>query len=147
MIANRYRVLGLIGEGGMGAVYVAEHLLIGRKVALKRLHPELMGDPKAVARFQREARAAAAIGHEHIVEVIDLGFGEDEAPFLVMEYLRGSSLAEVLRKSGKLEPRRACHIAGQLLAALSAVHARGIVHRDLKPDNILLTQRRGTPTS
>ncbi|HEY8427228.1 MAG TPA: serine/threonine-protein kinase, partial [Sandaracinaceae bacterium] len=145
VIANRYRVLGLIGEGGMGAVYVAEHLMIGRKVALKRLHPELMGDAKAVARFQREARAAAAIGNEHIVEVLDLGFGEDQAPFLVMEYLRGSSLASVLRRERRLEPRRACHIVGQLLAALSAVHARGIVHRDLKPDNIILTHRRGDP--
>ncbi len=143
VIAGRYRVLGLIGEGGMGAVYVAEHLMIGRKVALKRLHPELMDDAKAVARFQREARAAAATGHEHIVEVIDLGFGEDHAPFLVMEYLRGQSLAELLRKEERLAPERACRIVGQLLAALSAVHLRSIVHRDLKPDNIILTHRRG----
>jgi serine/threonine protein kinase len=141
-IAGRYRVLALVGEGGMGAVYVAEHLMIGRKVALKRLHPELASDEKAVARFQREARAAAATGHEHIVEVIDLGFGEDGAPFLVMEYLRGRSLSEVLRMDGTLEPRRACRIVGQVLTALGAVHRRGIVHRDLKPDNVFLTQKR-----
>ncbi|GAB5548792.1 MAG: hypothetical protein SangKO_085520 [Sandaracinaceae bacterium] len=143
VIANRYRVLALLGEGGMGAVYVAEHLLIGRKVALKRLHPELTGDEKAVARFQREARAAAATGHEHIVEVLDLGFGEDGAPFLVMEYLRGKPLSRLLDEHGQLEPRRACRIVGQVLAALHAVHRRGIVHRDLKPDNIFLTRRRG----
>jgi eukaryotic-like serine/threonine-protein kinase len=145
VIAERYRILALLGEGGMGAVYVAEHLMIGRKVAIKRLHPELTSDDKAVARFQREARAAAATGHEHIVEVLDLGFGEDGAPFLVMEYLRGHSLAEIIRAEERLELRRGCRIVGQVLAALGAVHARGIVHRDLKPDNVLLTQRKGDP--
>ena len=145
VIAGRYRVLALIGEGGMGAVYAAEHLLMGRKVALKRLHPELAADEKSVARFQREARAAAATGHEHIVEILDLGFGEDGAPFLVMEYLRGKSLAVVLDEEKRLEPRRACRIVGQVLAALGSVHRRGIVHRDLKPDNIILTRRRGDP--
>ncbi|HJL14620.1 MAG TPA: serine/threonine-protein kinase, partial [Sandaracinaceae bacterium LLY-WYZ-13_1] len=143
VIAARYRVLAMIGEGGMGAVYVAEHLGIGRKVALKRLHPELTADDKAVARFQREARAAAATGHEHIVEVLDLGYAEDGAPFLVMEYLRGRSLAQLLRAEGRLAPARACRMMGQVLAALAAVHERGIVHRDLKPDNILLTRRGG----
>ncbi len=141
VIANRYRILALIGEGGMGAVYVAEHLLIGRKVAVKRLHPELAGDEKAVARFQREARAAGSTGHEHVVEILDLGFGDDGAPYLVMEYLRGRSLAQVLDAEGRLTANRACKIVGQVLAALSAVHARGVVHRDLKPDNILLTRR------
>lgn len=124
---------------------MAEHLLLGRKVALKRLHPELAKDEKAVARFQREARAAAATGHEHIVEVLDLGYAEDGAPFLVMEYLRGRSLSTVLEQEGPLEPARACRIVGQMLAALAAVHDHGIVHRDLKPDNILLTRRRGDP--
>ena len=142
-IAGRYRVLSLLGEGGMGAVYLAEHLLIGREVALKRLHPELAADAKAVARFQREARAAAATGHEHIVEILDLGFGEDGAPFLVMELLRGASLAKTIARDRRLAPERACRILGQTLAALDAVHAHGIVHRDLKPDNILLTRRKG----
>ncbi len=143
LIADRYRVVGLLGEGGMGAVYVAEHTLIGRKVALKRLHPELAADAKSVARFQREARAAAATGHENIVEILDLGFAEDGAPFLVMEYLKGRSLATTLRREGRLAPARACHILGQVLAALSAVHREQIVHRDLKPDNIFLTRRSG----
>lgn len=125
----------------MGAVYVAEHLLLGRKVAIKRLHPELAGDEKAVARFQREARAAAATGHEHIVEVLDLGYAEDGAPYLVMEYLRGASLSQVLKQEGRLSPTRTAQIVGQVLAALRAVHDRGIVHRDLKPDNVFLTRR------
>jgi len=141
VIANRYRILALIGEGGMGAVYVAEHLLIGRKVAVKRLHPELAGDEKAVARFQREARAAGSTGHEHVVEVLDLGYGDDGAPYLVMEYLRGRSLAQILQSEDRLAAPRACKIVGQVLAALSSVHACGVVHRDLKPDNILLTRR------
>jgi len=145
VIANRYRILALIGEGGMGAVYVAEHLLIGRKVAVKRLHSELTGDEKAVARFQREARAAGSTGHEHVVEVLDLGYGDDGAPFLVMEYLRGKSLAQLLDSEGTLGAARACKIVGQVLAALSAVHACGVVHRDLKPDNILLTRRGADP--
>ena len=145
VIADRYKVVGLLGEGGMGAVYVAEHTLIGRKVALKRLHPELASDAKAVARFQREARAAASTGHENIVEILDLGFAEDGAPFLVMEYLQGRSLATALRREGRLAPARACHIVGQVLAALGAVHRHQIVHRDLKPDNIFLTRRSGRP--
>jgi len=136
-------VTGILGEGGMGAVYIAEHLMLGRKVAIKRLHPELVGDEKAVARFQREARAAAATGHEHIVEVLDLGYAEDGAPYLVMEHLRGSSLAQVLRQDGRLGLSRTANIVGQVLAALEAVHQREIVHRDLKPDNIFLTRRGG----
>ncbi|MBW2462549.1 MAG: protein kinase [Deltaproteobacteria bacterium] len=145
VVADRYRVLGLLGEGGMGAVYFAEHTLIGRKVALKRLHPELATDANSVARFQREARAAAAIGHRHIVEVLDLGYGADGAPFLVMEYLRGQSLAELLRKEARLAPARACRIVGQVLTALAAVHDSKIVHRDLKPDNVFLVRRRADP--
>jgi eukaryotic-like serine/threonine-protein kinase len=144
VIAGRYRVIGLLGEGGMGAVYIAEHTLIGRKVALKRLHPELASDEKAVKRFQREAQAAAATGHHHIVEILDLGYAEDGAPYLVMEYLRGQSLAGILRKEKRLEPRRACHIVGQVLTALDAVHKQHIVHRDLKPDNVFLTRKNGT---
>ncbi|MBX7197552.1 MAG: protein kinase, partial [Sandaracinaceae bacterium] len=143
IIAGRYRVTGILGEGGMGAVYIAEHLLLGRKVAIKRLHPELTGDEKAVARFQREARAAAATGHEHIVEVLDLGYAEDGAPYLVMEYLRGVALAQVLKQEGRLPLARAANIIGQVLAALAAVHQREIVHRDLKPDNVFLTRRGG----
>jgi len=142
-IAGRYRVVSRLGEGGMGVVYVAEHLRIGRKVALKRLHPELASDARAVQRFQREARAAAATGHPHIVEILDLGLAEDGAPYLVMEHLTGASLAALLRQEGRLAPRRAVALLAQVLAALEAVHAAGIIHRDLKPDNVFVTPRAG----
>lgn len=143
VIAGKYRVIGLLGEGGMGAVYVAEHMLMGRKVAIKRLHPELASDEKAVQRFQREARAAAATGHEHIVEILDLGYAEDNAPYLVMEYLRGQTLAALLRKEQRLDVVRACDLVGQALAALESVHREGILHRDLKPENLFLTRGSG----
>lgn len=142
-VAGRYEILGLLGEGGMGAVYEAEHLHLGRKVAIKRLHPELAKDESAVRRFQREARAAGTIGHDHIVDVLDLGFADDGAPYLAMELLVGESLADRLRRAGRLDPRRAARIAGEMLSALEAVHGRGVIHRDLKPDNIFLCRRGG----
>jgi serine/threonine protein kinase len=143
VVAGRYEILGLLGEGGMGAVYEAEHLHLGRKVAIKRLHPELAKDESAVRRFQREARAAGTIGHDHIVDVLDLGFADDGAPYLAMELLVGESLADRLRRAGRLDPRRAARIAGEMLSALEAVHGRGVIHRDLKPDNIFLCRRGG----
>lgn len=144
IIAGKYRLIGELGEGGMGTVYAAESTRVGRKVAIKRLHPELAADENAVRRFHREARAAGATGHEHIVEVLDMGVAEDGAPFLVMEYLQGENLAQVLRREGRLTPQRACHLLGQALDALSAVHARGIIHRDLKPDNLFLARHDGS---
>lgn len=143
IVGDRYRILGLIGEGGMGAVYEAEHLSVGRRVALKRLHPELATDAHAVSRFQREARAAGASGHEHVVDVLDLGFADDGAPYLVMELLAGESLATRLERVRQLAPQRAAAIAGQVLSALEAVHGLDVIHRDLKPDNIFLTRRHG----
>ncbi len=143
VVAGRYEILGLLGEGGMGAVYEAQHLHLGRKVAIKRLHPELSKDESSVRRFQREARAAGTIGHDHIVDVLDLGFAEDGAPYLAMELLVGESLADRLRRAGRLDPRRAARIAGEILSALEAVHGRGVIHRDLKPDNIFLCRRGG----
>jgi serine/threonine-protein kinase len=140
LVANRYRVKALLGEGGMGAVYEAEHVLLGRPVALKRLHPTLAADDVAVRRFQLEARAAAATGHPHVVDILDLGFAEDGAPYLVMELLSGEPLSGVLERDDSLSPPRACRIAMQVLDALEAVHARGIVHRDLKPDNVFLSR-------
>ncbi len=143
VVGDRYRILGLIGEGGMGAVYEAEHLAVGRRVALKRLHPELATDVHAVSRFQREARAAGASGHEHVVDFLDLGFADDGAPYLVMELLAGESLATRLERVRQLAPQHAAAIAGQVLSALEAVHALDVIHRDLKPDNIFLTRRHG----
>lgn len=138
-IAGKYRVKRLLGHGGMGSVYKAENMAIGRIVAVKVLHPHLADDGVTLTRFQREARAAAAVGHRHVVEVLDMGIEATGSPYIVMEYVRGKSVAKLLRGHGPLPHRRACDVAGQILEALGAVHSNGIVHRDLKPDNVLLT--------
>ncbi len=144
-LAGRYRVLRQLGEGGMGAVYEAEHTIIGRRVAVKVLHPKYCVQHEAVVRFTREARAAAAIGHENIVDVTDFGTHEGQ-PFLVMELLRGVTLDELMVNHDLFELPRACEIVGRVLSALASAHAAGIVHRDLKPENIFLTEQ-GTRSS
>ncbi|MCB9611876.1 MAG: serine/threonine protein kinase [Sandaracinus sp.] len=143
LVGGKYRIKRLLGTGGMGAVYKAENTAVGRTVAVKVLHPHLADDGVTLARFQREARVAASVDHPHVVSVLDMGVGDDGAPFLVMEYVRGKSLAELVRVRGPLEARRACHVMGQILAGLEAVHERGVVHRDLKPENVLLTVESG----
>ncbi len=143
-ISDKYKILRLIGEGAMGSVYEAEQAVLRRRVAVKVLHGKYGINDQVVARFEREARAAASCGHEHIVDVLDFG-GHDGLPYLVMEYLRGQTLADLLASEGSLESTRACKIAGQVLSALGAVHARGIVHRDLKPANIFLSSRDDAP--
>jgi len=144
-IAGKYRLLRAVGYGGMGTVFKAENTAIGKIVALKLLHANLADDGIVIQRFQREARATVSIGHVNIVEVLDMGQEPSGAPYIVMEYVRGKSLKKVLKNEGQLDPKRACRIAGQVLDALAATHARGIVHRDLKPENILLTPRYGEP--
>lgn len=142
VIAGKYRLRRLIGHGGMGSVYKAENVGIGRMVALKILHAHLADDGTTLARFQREARLAASAGHDHVVEIFDMGVEPSGAPYIVMEYVRGQSLERTLREA-ELSVSRAVRIAGDILSALNAVHARGIVHRDLKPANVLLTTRGG----
>jgi eukaryotic-like serine/threonine-protein kinase len=132
---ERYRIVRLLGEGAMGAVYEAEHVIIGRRVALKLLHARFTRSPEAVSRFTREARAAAAIGHPHIVNVTDFGT-HGQQPFLVMELLRGETLGERMARLGTVPSEEACFIMGQVLSALDAAHAIGVVHRDLKPENV-----------
>jgi len=124
----------------MGAVYEAEHVDIGNRVALKVMKPELADRPEAVARFRREAQIAGNLGHDNICGVLDMGTTPEGAPFLVMPLLKGRSLAQLLAEVGPLPEPRALDIAAQILAALSAAHAVGVVHRDLKPDNVFLTQ-------
>ncbi|MFT5435182.1 MAG: serine/threonine protein kinase, partial [Myxococcota bacterium] len=138
-LAERYRIMGVLGEGGMGTVFRAEHLASGRKVALKQLRPEQSFDSTAVERFQRETRAATATGHKNVVKVLDVGFDELGAPFIVMELLTGVTLAERLRDRGRLSVGETVEVACQILAGLDAVHAQNIVHRDLKPGNIFMT--------
>ena len=140
---GNYRILSKIGTGGMGAVYLAEHPLIGKRVALKVIHRELAGNREVVSRFFQEARAVNKIGNEHIVEIHDFGVTPDGDHFYIMEYLEGATLASVLSRERPLEVMRSLHIGAQIAAALAAAHAAGIVHRDLKPDNIMLMSRLG----
>jgi eukaryotic-like serine/threonine-protein kinase len=145
---GNYRVLRLLGEGGMGAVYVAQHPLIGKQVAVKLLHSELAESQEAVTRFFNEARAVNDIRHEHIVDIIDFGRTDENATvdqaYILMELLDGESVASFLRR-GVPSHRDVVNIVDQAAIALGTAHARGIIHRDIKPDNIFLTMRRGDP--
>ena len=138
VIAARYRVLGRIGSGGMGTVYRAEHVHMRKTVALKLLHPELLVVDEVVARFEREAIAAARIEHPNVVAASDFGKLDDGSFYLVLEYVDGTSLRELLEKGGALPIQRALRIVQQTVLALGAAHAAGVVHRDLKPDNLML---------
>jgi serine/threonine-protein kinase len=145
VVGGRYKIVRTLGAGGMGGVYVAEHELIGKTVALKCLHKEYTRDKDLVERFKREARAATAIGNEHIVDVTDMGDLPDGAPFLVMEFLQGTTLSGLMEDVGPMRIHRAVHIVRQVCDALGAAHEKGIVHRDLKPENVFLTKRGQDP--
>lgn len=141
MIGERYgnyQAISLLGEGGMGAVYLAEHPGIGRKVAIKVLRSELDHDPQLLTRFLNEARAANAIRHPNIIEVLDSGTTPRGASYLVMELLEGESLSARIKRLSRLDERSAIEIAMQTAAGLGAAHAKGIIHRDLKPDNLFV---------
>ena len=143
-ISDRYRIERLLGEGGMGAVYQAEHTLMRKRMAIKVLHPEMTRLPEVVARFEREAMAAAHIDHPHVVTATDFGKLEDGSFFLALEFVEGSSLREVIAL-GRLELGRSLHIARQMAGALQRAHSLKIVHRDLKPENVMLVERDGDP--
>jgi serine/threonine-protein kinase len=142
---GNYRVLQQIGTGGMGAVYLAEHPMIGKKVALKVIHRELGTNREVVGRFFNEARAVNRIGNEHIVEVHDFGQSPEGYYFFLMEYLEGRTLAHVLAAERVFSVQRVLHIGAQICDALGAAHTAGIIHRDLKPDNVMLISRLGDP--
>jgi len=127
----------------MGAVYLAEHPQIGKKVALKVIHRELASNREVVQRFFQEAKAVNKIGNEHIVEIHDFGVSPEGDHYYIMEYLEGSNLASTLSQAAVLDIRRALHIGAQIASALAAAHAAGVIHRDLKPDNVMLTSRLG----
>jgi serine/threonine protein kinase len=143
-ISGRYRIERLLGEGGMGAVYQAEHTHMRKRLAVKVLHPEMSRLPEVVARFEREAMAAAHIDHPNVATATDFGKLEDGSFFLVLEFVEGQSLRDALGKS-RIELGRALHITHQIAAALQRAHAMGIVHRDLKPENVMLVDRDGDP--
>ncbi|WP_394824156.1 serine/threonine-protein kinase [Pendulispora albinea] len=144
-IDGKYIVRSVLGEGGMGTVYEAEHAAIGRAVAVKVLHPSQARKKVSVKRFHHEARAAGAIGHPNICEVYDLGELDDGSPYLVMERLVGETLADRIGRQGALPFDEVLDVLTQVLSGLIAAHEKGIVHRDIKPENVFLTRRVGCP--
>jgi serine/threonine-protein kinase len=142
---GNYKVTAKLGEGGMGIVFLAEHPVIGRKAALKAIHPEHLRNAEVVARFVNEAKSINQIGHDHIVEVTDFGRTPAGDFYFIMEYLQGESLSERLHRDAPLEVPRAVAIAVQIADALEASHTHGVIHRDLKPENIFLVERSGVP--
>lgn len=144
IIAGRYQVESLLGQGGMGDVYLVKHTVMRKRLALKLLRPELSRVAEFSARFEREAMAAANIDHPHVASATDCGKAEDGTLFLALEFVEGRSLREVIAE-GPLRLTRALHIAQQVASAMVRAHELGIVHRDLKPENIMLTLREGDP--
>lgn len=141
VVSSRYKLVSVIGRGGMGEVWAGVHLGTGRKVAVKLLDSKFLENPSIVERFGREARAASAIEHPGIADVLDVDRTEDGVPYLVMEFLQGETLGQRIEALGKITEAKAVDVMVQLLEALHAAHERGIVHRDLKPDNIFLVPK------
>ncbi len=138
VVANTYKIVSLLGRGGMGTVWAAEHArLPGKKVAVKVLHPEICADEEALARFRQEAEITGRLGHRNIVDVHDFNELPNGSPYIVLEFLEGESLAERLKR-GPIAVEQAFSIIRQVASALSVVHQQEIVHRDLKPQNIFL---------
>ena len=145
IFGDRYEILGIIGDGGMGKVYKARHNLMKRIVAIKMLLPHLVQSAAALKRFQQEAQAASALNHPNILTVYDFGISDQGMPYLVMDYLEGTSLAALLQEQGHLPVDRTIHIFSQACSALAHAHQKGVIHRDLKPANIMLIDYDGQP--
>jgi tRNA A-37 threonylcarbamoyl transferase component Bud32 len=139
LIDGKYVIERLLGEGGMGAVFVASHTVLSKKVAIKVLHQEFADKAEMAERFVREAKAASLIGHENIIDVTDIGRTDGGTLYIVMELLEGESLESRLRRAQRLPAAKAAEICGQVLLALRHAHAKGIIHRDIKPENVFLT--------
>ena len=142
IVADRYHILKKLGEGGMGQVYLAEHVKMGRKSALKVMHASMMKDVDAISRFNREAANASRINHPNVAAVYDFGETPEGMIFLAMEFVDGPPLTKVIEQAGALAPARAAEIVRQTGEALAVAHDMGIVHRDLKPDNIMIAKTR-----
>lgn len=143
-LAGKYRIDEKLSEGGMGTVYRGTHVMMDKTVAVKVLRPALAADEKIVARFSREARAASKILHPHAISVTDFGEDDNGTVFLVMEFLSGRTLKNIIREEGPMALSRVCDIIRQVGGALEEAHSQGVVHRDLKSDNIMLTASSGT---
>ena len=141
VVTDRYKIVRRIGEGGMGVVYEAQHVVIEKRVALKVLREDFSARSEVVARFRQEAKSASRLGHENIVDVTDFGTLPGGRAFFAMEYLEGRDLADVLKSEKFLTVDRAVPIIEQMCRALGAAHAKGIVHRDMKPENVFLAKR------
>src|SRR6476660_9544671 len=137
-VGGKYLVGPLVGSGGMGTVWLGQHIQLGTRVAIKFIRPQFAERPDARRRFEIEARAAASVDSKHAVKVYDYGVTDKGLPYIVMEYLEGESLSESLIRRGPLPPKEAAQIIAQASKALAKAHAASIVHRDLKPDNIFL---------
>ncbi|MDX2184250.1 MAG: protein kinase [Gemmatimonadaceae bacterium] len=142
VIAERYHVMKKLGEGGMGQVYLAEHVKMGRKSAVKVMHSSMNADPDAVSRFNREASNASRINHPNVCAIYDFGETPEGVIYLAMEFIEGKPLTDIIEEAGALPPARAGEITRQAADALTVAHDLGIVHRDLKPDNIMVTRTR-----
>jgi serine/threonine-protein kinase len=141
VVDGRYRVESVLGEGGMGIVYLISHAVLGKRMALKVLRGDMARDSEVVQRFVQEAQSATQIGHPNIVDISDFGKMPDGSAYFVMEYLDGRSLTDLVARGGSIPMQRAVHIVRQIASALEAAHERGIVHRDLKPDNIYVVKQ------
>jgi serine/threonine-protein kinase len=142
VVADRYHILKKLGEGGMGAVYLGEHVKMGRKSAIKVMAAAMSQDPDAISRFNREAANASRISHPNVCQIYDFGETPEGLIYLAMEFIEGQSLKDVIEAAGALPPHRAGHILRQAADALQAAHDLGIVHRDIKPDNIMVVPGR-----
>jgi tRNA A-37 threonylcarbamoyl transferase component Bud32 len=145
LIGGRYRVTGVLGEGGMGKVYVGEQQMGStiRKVAIKTLHQHLSKDPSVLARFHRECGTVAQLEHPNTIKFFDFGSTQDGTLYIAMEFVAGRPLSEVIEKEGPLSPERVVKIMRQVCGVLDEAHLQGVIHRDLKPENIVLTNRAG----
>ena len=141
VLNGRYLIEEQLGSGGMGSVYAARHVKLGTRLAIKVLLPELLSDPDAVARFAREARAAAKIADENVVRILDVGQLDSGVPYMVMEFLEGQDVAVYLKENGRLSVEHAIDVMLQSCAALAAAHAMHIIHRDIKPSNLFFVPR------
>ena len=143
VLAERYRIGRLLGEGGMGQVYEAQHLNINKRFAIKLLRPEIVSNQEAVARFRQEAWSASSIGHENIVEIDDFATLPNGSVYLAMEYLQGGALSDRMRAQPPVSLAEALDVLTQVCRGLSAAHEKGIVHRDMKPENVFLAEKHG----